>query len=227
MKKIGIIGGLSPESTLYYYKKFIEISRQRFEPYFFPELMIYSINFHEFMNNAWEGRKEILIKAAKSLEKAGAQIIAISANTPHKVFPDVAKSVNVPMLSIIDAIANEAKKQEINKLLLLGTKTTMSEPFYKEALRGKGFEVFVPGEEEMDKVHSIIFDEIIAGKILESSKLFLIKLIEKYRNEKGIEGVILGCTELPLIIKAGDVSVKVLDSAEIHVKALIEKSMKD
>lgn len=227
MKKIGIIGGLSPESTLYYYKKFIEISRQRFEPYFFPELMIYSINFHEFMNNDWEGRKEILIKAAKSLEKAGAQIIAISANTPHKVFPDVAKSVNVPMLSIIDAIANEAKKQGINKLLLLGTKTTMSEPFYKEALRGKGFEVFVPSEEEMDKVHSIIFDEIIAGKILESSKLFLIELIEKYRNEKGIEGVILGCTELPLIIKAGDVSVKVLDSAEIHVKALIEESMKD
>ena len=103
----------------------------------------------------------------------------------------------------------------------------MSEPFYKEALRGKGFEVFVPSEEEMDKVHSIIFDEIIAGKILESSKLFLIELIEKYRNEKGIEGVILGCTELPLIIKAGDVSVKVLDSAEIHVKALIEESMKD
>ncbi|WP_456449899.1 aspartate/glutamate racemase family protein, partial [Palaeococcus sp. (in: euryarchaeotes)] len=103
MKKIGIIGGMSPESTLYYYKKFIEISREKFEPYFYPELIIYSINFKEFMENPreWEGRKEILIKAAKALERAGAEIIGISANTPHMVFPEVQRAVNVEMVSII------------------------------------------------------------------------------------------------------------------------------
>lgn len=113
MKKIGIIGGMSPESTLYYYKKFIEISREKFEPYFYPELIVYSINFKEFKDNPddWEGRKRILINAAKALERAGAEVIGIGANTPHMVFLDVQKAVNVEMVSIIDAVAEEAKKE--------------------------------------------------------------------------------------------------------------------
>ncbi len=225
MKKIGIIGGMSPESTLYYYKKFIEISREKFEPYFYPELIIYSINFKEFKDNpnGWEGRKKILINAAKALERAGAEVIGIAANTPHMVFSDVQRAVNVEMVSIVDAVAEEAKRRGLRKLLLLGTKTTMTMPFYKEALKEKGFEIIVPNENEIEEINRILFEESVFGNF--KSNPYLLDLIEKYISEQGIEGVILGCTELPLAIKPGDVSAEVLDTAEIHVRALIEKAL--
>ncbi|AFK23213.1 aspartate/glutamate racemase family protein [Pyrococcus sp. ST04] len=222
MKKIGIIGGTTPESTCYYYRKYIEISREKFEKYVYPELIIYSINFKEFFENpeGWEGRKKILINAAKALERAGAELIAFSANTPHIVFDDVQKEVNVPMVSIIDAVAEEVLRRGVKKVLLLGTKTTMSADFYINALKDKGLEVVVPSDEEKEKLNRIIFEELAFEDL--RSKDWIVSLIEKYAKEKGIEGVILGCTELPLAIKQGDVSVEVFDSAEIHMRKLIE-----
>lgn len=224
MKKIGIIGGMSPESTLYYYKKFIHVSREKFEPHFYPEFVIYSINFKEFKDNpeGWEGRKRILINAAKALERAGAEVIGISANTPHIVFPEVQKAINVEMVSIIDAVAEEARRRGLKKLLLLGTKTTMSMPFYKEVLKERGFEVVTPNEAEIEEINRIIFEELMFENF--KGKSYLVELIERYAKEMGIEGVILGCTELPLAIKQGDVSVEVLDTAEIHIRALIERA---
>ncbi|WP_461863489.1 aspartate/glutamate racemase family protein [Thermococcus sp.] len=222
MKKIGIIGGMTPESTSYYYRKYIEISRERFEPYVYPELIIYSINFREFWANpkGWEGRKEILINAARALERAGAELIAMSANTPHKVFPDVQKAVGVPMVSIIDAVAEEVRRRGLKRVLLLGTKTTMSSDFYVSALRRSGLEVLVPREEEQDRLNEIIFNELAFDNL--KNKAWIAELIEKYAREEKIEGVILGCTELPLAIKHGDVSVEVFDTAEIHMRKLIE-----
>lgn len=221
MKKIGLIGGLSVESTLYYYGKYIEISRERFERYFFPELMIYSVNFRDFTDAAdWKERKEILVKAAKSLENAGAELIGITANTPHLVFPDVQKRINTEMLSIIDAVGNEAKRKGLNTLLLLGTKTTMSVPFYREPLERMGLDVMLPEESEMDEVNRIISEELMFGNF--KSRRWMIKLIEKYANMA--EGVILGCTELPLLIKEADVDIPVLDSAAIHMRALIDRA---
>ncbi|ASJ12604.1 aspartate/glutamate racemase family protein [Thermococcus thioreducens] len=222
MKRIGIIGGTTPESTCYYYRKYIEISREKFGPFTFPELIIYSINFEEFKNNprGWEGRKEILIKAAKALERAGAEIISLSANTPHIVFPDVQKAVNVPMVSIIDALIEEMKRRGVKRVLLLGTKTTMTADFYKDALKGAGFDVIVPSEEEIDEINRIIFEELAFENL--KSKPYLVDLIERYAEKYGIEGVILGCTELPLAIKQGDVSVEVFDTAAIHMRKLIE-----
>ncbi|NJE10453.1 aspartate/glutamate racemase family protein [Thermococcus sp. MAR1] len=222
MKKIGIIGGTSPEATCYYYKKYLEISREKFEPYVFPELIIYSINFKEFIHNpnGWDGRKEILIKAAKALENAGAEIISLSANTPHIVFPDVQKAVNVPMVSIIDALIEEMKRRGVKRVLLLGTKTTMTADFYKDALREAGFEVVTPNEEEMDELNRIITEELMFENF--RSKDWVIGLINRYIEGKGVEGVILGCTELPLIIKSGDVPAEVFDTVEIHMRKLIE-----
>ncbi|BAA30847.1 aspartate/glutamate racemase family protein [Pyrococcus horikoshii] len=222
MKKIGIIGGTTPESTLYYYKKYIEISREKFEKYFYPELIIYSINFKEFFQNpeGWEGRKKILINAAKALERAGAELIAFAANTPHLVFDDVQREVNVPMVSIIDAVAEEILKRGVRKVLLLGTKTTMTADFYIKTLEEKGLEVVVPNDEEKEELNRIIFEELAFGNL--KNKEWIVRLIEKYRESEGIEGVILGCTELPLAIKQGDVSVEVFDSAEIHMRKLIE-----
>ncbi|AIU70526.1 aspartate racemase [Thermococcus eurythermalis] len=222
MKKIGLIGGTTPESTCYYYRNYIRLSREKFGPFTFPELIIYSINFDEFKNNprGWEGRKEILIKAAKALEKAGAEIIALTANTPHIVFPEVQKAVNVPMVSIIDALIEEMKRRGVKKVLLLGTKTTMTADFYKNALREAGFEVITPNEEEIDEIDRIIFEELAFENL--KSKSYLINLVKRYAQEKGVEGVILGCTELPLAIKQGDVPVEVFDTAEIHMRELIE-----
>lgn len=222
MKKIGLIGGTTPESTCYYYRNYIRLSREKFGPFTFPELIIYSINFDEFKNNprGWEGRKEILIKAAKALEKAGAEIIALTANTPHIVFPEVQKAVNVPMVSIIDALIEEMKRRGVKKVLLLGTKTTMTADFYKNALREAGFEVITPNEEEIDEIDRIIFEELAFENL--KSKSYLINLVKRYAQEKGVEGVILGCTELPLAIKQGDVPVEVFDTAEIHMRKLIE-----
>ena len=221
MKKIGIIGGTSPEATCYYYKKYLEISREKFEPYVFPELIIYSINFKEFIHNpnGWDGRKEILIKAARALENAGAEIISLSANTPHIVFPDVQKAVNVPMVSIIDALIEEMRKRGVKRVLLLGTKTTMTADFYKNALREAGFDVVTPNEEEMDELDGIIKEELMFENF--RSRDWVIGLINRY-IEKGVEGVILGCTELPLIIKPGDVKAEVFDTVEIHMRKLIE-----
>ncbi|AHL22165.1 aspartate/glutamate racemase family protein [Thermococcus nautili] len=222
MRRIGLVGGTSPESTLYYYKKYLEISREKFEPYVYPELIIYSINFKEFIHNpnGWEGRKEILIKAAKALERAGAEIIALTANTPHIVFPDVQKAVNVPMVSIIDALIEEMRKRGVKKVLLLGTKTTMTADFYKNALREAGFDVVTPSEDEMNELDRIIKEELMFENF--ASRDWVVELINRYIEMEGIEGVILGCTELPLIIKPGDVKAEVFDTVEIHMRKLID-----
>ncbi len=220
MKKIGLIGGLSPESTLYYYGSFVKMCRECFEPGFYPDLVIYSLNFREFAKHpdGWDGRKEMLASAARSLERAGAEIIGITANTPHIVFPYVRDSVSVPMLSIIDALGAEAKKRGLNSLLLLGTKTTMSMPFYREALEKMGFGVVIPTEGEMNEVDRIIREELMFDSL--ESRPYLLDLIGKYSDS--VDAVILGCTELPLAIKDGDVGIPVLDTAVIHMKALLE-----
>ncbi len=220
MKKIGLIGGLSPESTLYYYESFVEMCRDCFEPGFYPDLMIYSLNFREFADNpqGWDGRAGMLKGAAQSIERAGAGIIGITANTPHIVFPQVRDSVSVPMLSIIDAVGAEAGRRGTKNLLLLGTKTTMSMPFYREALEGMGFGVVVPTEEEMNEVDRIIREELMFDNL--ASRPYLLGLIEKYSSVS--DAVILGCTELPLAVKEGDVKTEVLDTAKIHMKAILE-----
>jgi len=220
MKKIGLIGGLSPESTMYYYQSFVEMSRERFEPGFYPELMIYSLNFSEFAGHpdGWEGRKEMLIGAATCLRDAGAEVLGITANTPHIVFPEIREAVPGEWVSIIDAVADEAHRRGLKKLLLLGTKTTMSMPFYREALEEKGFDVQVPDEENMDRIDRIIREELMFYDL--SSRPYFIDLIESY----DIDAVILGCTEIPLVIKEGDVSADVLDTARIHMKAILDRA---
>ncbi len=222
MLKIGIIGGTTPESTLYYYRLFIENSRKRLAKNTYPEIIIYSLNFGEFSDNpeGWEGRKKMLISAAHALEKAGAEIIAMSANTPHIVFDDVQRDVNVKMISIIDALAEESTKRGFRRLLLLGTKTTMSMPFYIEKLKERGIETIVPDDEKKERINQIIMNELSVGNF--RSRDEIVRIIEKYSH---VDAVILGCTELPLIIKNGDVSIPVLDTAAIHVEKIMDVAL--
>ncbi len=222
-RRIGIIGGLSPESTAYYYRKYIEFSQQMFGPRVFPDLVVYSVNFGEFFAGTWDIRKDILIKAARALEKAGVEVAGIASNTPHMVFSDVADAVEMEMVSIINVVADEALRREMRRLLLLGTQTTMSQPFYRDALRERGVEVVVPSEEEMAEVNRIITDELMFSDT--RSKWWAVDLIEKYASQAGVDGVVLGCTELPLLIHEGDVSVGVINSAAVHMRALLERAV--
>ncbi len=205
---------------------YMEISRRKLDKHVYPPLIIHSINFRQFMDNpdGWEGRKRMLIDAARSLERAGAEIIALSANTPHIVFDDIKQAVNVPMVSIIDALIEEMKRRGIRKPLLMGTKTTMSSGFYTRKLEEAGFEVVVPEEKEQDEINRIIFEELALEKF--DSRNWLLKLVERYAVERGVDSVILGCTELPLAIKDGDVPVRVLDTARIHMEKLIDLAIR-
>ena len=222
MKKIGIIGGTTPESTCYYYRLYMEISRKRLGNHVYPPLIVYSINFSEFMNNqdGWEGRKRMLVQVGEALNRAGADIIALSANTPHIVFDDLQSQLDVQMVSILDALVERMKMEHVMKPLLLGTRTTMSADFYRNRLLKEGFDVVVPSEEEQYRLNDIIFQEIAKGDL--SSRDWILQMINKYAVNEGVDSIILGCTELPLILQEGDVPLKVFDTARIHMEKLIE-----
>lgn len=209
---IGIVGGLSPEATAYYYRLFIEKSRKLFPDYFYPEILIYSLNFKEFVEGDEEKRKKILMRALKTLENAGVKVGGIASNTPHVFFEELKNSVSFELVSIVEAVAEKAGK---GKFLLLGTKKTMESDFYAKAFEKRG-EVVVPEEKDREEVHRIIMEELVFGKF--ESKNRLLEVIKKY----DVDGVILGCTELPLLISQKDLNIKVLDSAEIHVEKILE-----
>ncbi len=162
------------------------------------------------------------MQGIRALECSGAEVIGISANTPHIIFDDLQRETKVKMVSIIDSVAKEAKKKGFKKLLLLGTKTTMTFGFYAQGLKRHGLDVIVPQPDEIESVNRIIFEELTFGDF--KSKDHLIKIVNKYSGK--VDAVILGCTELPLAFKEKIINIPLLDSAKIHVVALIEEALK-
>lgn len=222
VKRIGLIGGTSPESTLYYYRTFIEISRERFERNFYPELVIFSLNFKKFRElPTWEEKRRYIMEGIRALECSGAEVIGLSANTPHIIFPQLQRESRAKMVSIIDAVAEEAKRRKFSNLLLLGTKITMTSDFYRKGLENHGLDVTVPSEDEIEEINRIIFEELAFGNL--ASRDYLLSLLERYGNE--VDAAILGCTELPIAIREGDVALPLIDSAKAHIKALIEYAL--
>ena len=223
MKRIGLIGGTSPESTLYYYRGFVELSRKRFDKNFYPEIVIFSLNFKKFRDFAtWDEKKEYIMEGIRALECSGAGVISLTANTPHIIFDELQRETKVKMVSIVDAVAEEAIGRGFQSVLLLGTKITMTSEFYIQGLRKHGLEVMVPTEEEIEKVNRIIFDELALGDF--KSRCELVRLIDSYADRA--DAAILGCTELPLALRDGDAKIPLLDSAKIHVKAILEEALK-
>ncbi len=223
-KKIGIVGGLSPESTILYYKTIIEEYRKRFNDEHYPDIIIYSVDFEEFTRAVDEGRDrdatELLMNAIDRLAYAGADLIIISANTPHKYFEALIKRSPVPMLSIIDALAESVIRDGLRKIGLLGTKYTLTQGFYVNGLKRHGIEAIIPDHEDIEIVNKIIYEELVKGIIRESSRRIIYGIINKL-IAKGAEGVALACTELPLIVKQDDFGIKIYDTARIHaIKAL-------
>ncbi|MFX1329059.1 MAG: aspartate/glutamate racemase family protein [Promethearchaeota archaeon] len=222
MNRIGILGGMSHESTIKYYDLILEKYYEKFHDYNYPEIIIFSLNFQKIINLEHERDKsyyiEYLMEGINSLEKAGATFIAMAANSPHAVYEDLKKFSKIPILSIVKATAEKAKKENMKKLLLLGIKFTMQSTFYQDYCKKLGIEVITPLDEEQDIIDKIIFDELVIGFFKQESKKTLSQIIGNYQN---VDGVILGCTELPLILTQNDISIKLLDTIELHVEAIL------
>ena len=228
MKKIGLLGGMSWESSLLYYKIINEYSNSLLGGLNTIESILYTINFEEIeklqQNNKWEEATEILIEACKSLERAGADFIVICTNTMHKLLPQIQKEVSLPFLHIAKATANAIKSDNVKRVLLLGTKFTMVEDFYKSVLIDEGIEVVIPKSEDIEIIHKIIYNELCLGKIKEVSKEEYLRIINSFSD---IEGVILDCTEIGMLISQDDLDIKVYDTTKIHAKEAVREALKD
>ncbi len=219
MKTIGLIGGMSWESTVTYYQVINETVKERLGGLHSAKCVLYSVNFQEIeqcqTKGQWNQSADILTNAAVSLERAGADFIVICTNTMHKVVPQIQQRINTPIFHIAQATADVLKEQQISKVGLLGTKYTMTENFYKEKLIENGIEVLVPESNDMEIVNSIIYNELCLGNIFESSKEEYLRIIESM-SKAGAEGVILGCTEIGLLVGQADTAVPLFDTAYIH-----------
>lgn len=222
MKKIGILGGMSHESTIKYYDLILQKYYDRYHDYNYPEILIYSLNFQKVIDYELGDDESIyvdyLMNGIKSLQKGGVDFIVMAANSPHAVYNKLEQKSKVPILSIVEATDKKAQQENLKKLLLLGIKFTMQASFYKDKFSKFGIEVITPEDPEQDVVDQIIFDELVIGKFTEESKDMLLKIISNY----SVDGVILGCTELPLILQQNDMKVRLLDTVELHVEAALK-----
>lgn len=219
MKTIGLIGGMSWESTVTYYQIINETVKRELGGLHSAKILLYSVDFAEIeeyqASGQWDKSAEVLACAARNLEKAGADFIVICTNTMHKVAPEIQACISIPVIHIAEATAEELKARGITKVGLLGTKYTMTQEFYKSKLVQAGIDVVIPEGRDIDTVNDIIYKELCLGIISDDSR-------EKYRNiigqlaEWGAQGVILGCTEIGLLIQQKDVSMPVFDTTLIH-----------
>ncbi|MEW9110092.1 MAG: aspartate/glutamate racemase family protein [Cytobacillus gottheilii] len=228
MKTIGLIGGLSWESTSEYYRIINTAVKNKLGGLHSAKCLIHSFNFEEIADmqrtGKWKEATESMVEAAVKLEQAGAEVIIICTNTMHKMAMEVQEAVSVPLIHIAESTAHAIKQQNLKKVALLGTAFTMEQPFYKDILSKHGIETIIPNEADRQMVHSVIFDELCQGRFLEDSRVKYQELISKLEAE-GAEGVILGCTEIPLLIKQEHSSLPLLDTTYLHAMAAVEYAM--
>ena len=229
MKVIGLIGGMSWESSLEYYRVINETVKEKLGRLHSARSIMYSVDFDEIeilqRQGKWDKATEFMIDAAQRVEKGGADFVIICTNTMHKMAEEVQKNIKIPLLHIADATAEKIKKQGLKKVGLLGTKFTMEEDFYKGRLVEKhDLEVIIPNEEERKLIHHILYSELCLGEIKSLSKDKFIRII-KNLAAIGAEGVILGCTEIPLLIKQEDCEVPLFDTTRIHARFAVEYAL--
>ena len=229
MKVIGLLGGMSWESSLEYYRILNEIVKERLGGLHSAKCILYSVDFEEIENlqhqGKWDELTKIMIESAQNLEKAGADMVLICTNTMHKMANEVQKELKIPLLHIADAAAQKVKEMNLKKVGLLGTKYTMEQDFYKGRIKKKyDIDVIIPDLDEREIVHDVIFNELCLGKIKEESKEQYKKIIQNLIH-KGAEGIILGCTEIPLLINQEDFDVPIFDTTMIHCHAAIDHAL--
>ena len=229
MKTVGLIGGMSWESTSEYYKKINEGIKEQLGGFHSGKILMYSFDFDEIEalqhKNQWDELTEMLVDAGTRLKKAGADFLAICTNTMHKVADEVAEKTGLKVLHIADVTAEAIIQKNKNIVGLLGTDFTMSEDFYKKRLNDKyNIEVMIPEKMERERVHRVIYDELCCGIVKSQSKAEFITIINN-RKDKGAEGVILGCTEIPMLIEQKDLDIRVFDSMKLHADAIVKEML--
>lgn len=230
MKTIGLIGGMSWESTVTYYQIVNEVIREQLGGLHSAKVLLYSVDFQEIeecqANGEWEKSADILTEAALGLEQAGADFIVICTNTMHKIAPQIQDNIRIPILHIAKATAENLLEHKISKVALLGTKYTMKQDFYKDKLISSGITVVIPDEKDVELVNRIIYEELCLGMILPESKQEYLRIISQL-GDKGAQGVILGCTEIGLLIHQEDCVLPVFDTTQIHARKAAMYAIQD
>jgi len=229
MKTIGLIGGMSWESTAEYYRIINESVRERLGGSHSAKIAMYSVEFEEVRElhrtGKWDEATDFMIDAAKRVERAGADFVLICTNTMHKMADDVAANISIPLLHIVDVTAAKIAATNLKKIGLLGSIFTMEEDFYKERLRKRyDLEIIVPDKIDRKIIDTIIFDELCLGEIKDSSRERLKLIIDKLVNDSA-GGIILGCTELPLLIKQTDCKIPLFDTTRVHAEAAVDLAL--
>lgn len=228
MRTLGLIGGMSWESTVSYYREINEGVKQQLGGLHSARLLLFSVDFHEIEQlqraGEWEKAGEVLAQAASALERAGAEGLVICTNTMHKVAAQVQSAVSIPLLHIADPTAAAIKAAGLTRIGLLGTRFTMEQDFYRTRLESHGLEVLIPGEEDRAVVHAVIYDELCLGTVREESHKQYLDIIDRLVGN-GAQAIILGCTEISLLIRPADTRVPLFDTTTIHAADAVRWSL--
>ncbi len=226
MKKIGIIGGIGPESTVDYYKGIIRIFLEQYADLAYPEIIIFSVNMNRLLemveNKEWNELTDWLVGKVKAVHNAGAEFAVIGSNTPHIVFNDVQSKSPIPLLSIVEETCNKAGSLGLKKPGLLGTKFTMESDFYLKPFENIGMKVVVPEKQDQQLIHDKLFSEIELGIIKDSTRKELLSVVKRMIDKEAIDSVILGCTELPLILEKDEFGIPFLNTTAIHTDSIVK-----
>lgn len=229
MKTIGLLGGMSWESTVEYYRALNEGVKKALGGLHSAKIVMHSVDFaplEEYMRNGdWDAIATVLSDAAIGLEKAGADFFLLCTNTMHKLAPEIEQKIDIPLLHIADATAEVLLDNTISTVGLLGTAFTMEEDFYRQRLKSKyGLDVLIPEKDDRQLVNRVVFEELCCGKILEGSKKEYIRIINEL-TEQGAEAIILGCTEIGLLVKQEDVQIQIYDTTPIHAAKAVQMAL--
>ena len=223
MKTIGLLGGMSWESSSEYYRILNETVKARLGGFHSADCLMVSVDFAEVESlqhqDKWDELTEMMVAAAKRIEAGGAEILLICTNTMHKMAPEMQAAIQIPLLHIADAAGEAIQAQGLQTVALLGTKFTMEGDFYRQRLHEKfGLDVLIPDAADREIVHNTIYDELVKGVLNPASRQAFLKIITKLQAQ-GAQGVVLGCTEIPLLVKQADVDIPVFDTTRIHAEA--------
>jgi len=231
VKTLGLLGGMSWESTAVYYRLLNERARERLGGQHSARLLIWSADFAPIAAmqaaGAWDEAADVLVAAARGLEGAGAHGLMICANTMHRMAPQIGAAVGIPLLHVADATAAAIRASQVRRPLLLGTRFTMEQDFYRERLRGGGVEAVIPPAVDRERLHAMVFDELVQGRVEPASRAAFIDIVRRAAREQGADGAILGCTEFGLLIGADDLAIPAFDTTQIHARAGMDFALAD
>ena len=224
-KKIGILGGLTPESTITYYMHIVHRYQELYGNHGYPETFIVGVSFQQYedwmMKDDWTSIEKALLEGLKTLKRAGADFAVIATNTMHLLFDKLQAQIDMPLISIVDATAEAVKEEGFKKIGLIGTQFSMTKGFYQAGLAKHGIETITPSKEDQDYIVKVLWEELSYGVLKEESRKGYLKIIDKLVAQ-GAEGIVLGCTEIPLLVRQPDTDVKVFDTATVHAEKALQ-----